>query len=51
MQIQSVMIVGYLTFTMTLYLSKAMKIIVHIEVLPNNDPVIAYIAHAAGPRT
>lgn len=40
-----------LTFTITLYRSNAIIIMVHIDVFPNNDPVIAYKAHAVGPDT
>lgn len=42
-------IYNILTFTITLYLSKAIIIMVHIEVFPNNDPVIPYKAQAKGP--
>lgn len=38
-----------LTFTITLYLSKAIMIMVHIDVFPKSEPVMAYSEHAMGP--
>lgn len=38
------------TFTITLYLSKAIAVIVHMEAHPHNDPTIAYISHIKEPR-
>lgn len=36
--------------TMTLYLSKAIMVMVHIDAQPNKDPNIPYISHISGPN-
>lgn len=38
------------TFTITLYRSRAISVIVHIEVHPQREPTMAYISHISGPE-
>jgi len=40
---------AYYTFTITLYRSKAIAVIVHIEVHPHKEPTMACMSHISGP--
>jgi len=43
--------VSFLTFTMTLYLSIAIMVIVQMEIHPKREPHIPYNSHMKGPAT